>query len=126
MEKIKLHKWLAPAVLLALLTASCSRKSISESSSNTDDKYESSPAVTAQNYTPPPVITIPDEKASTNKEGELYYDDAQGYRYWRYCDGKYYLDRKYNTGKVSGKKLAHKKTGRKARTTGTDGYAISQ
>ncbi|MFN8251278.1 MAG: hypothetical protein U0V75_05290 [Ferruginibacter sp.] len=126
MKKIKLHKWSAPAVILILLFVSCSRKTFSESSSNTEDRYEPATINNSKNYTPPPVISIPDEKARTNKEGELYYDDANGYRYWRYCDGKYYLDKKYDTGSLAKKKKSRKKPGKKVNSTGPDEYATNE
>jgi hypothetical protein len=68
-------------------------------------------------YRPPPVIYISDELARTNRNGELYYDNEYGYRYWKFCDGKYYLDSKYemsddNDGRGRSKKYKkgkHKK-----------------
>jgi hypothetical protein len=48
-----------------------------------------------EGYRPPMVIVISDDRARTNRNGEMYYDNEYGYRYWRYCDGKYYLDSKY-------------------------------
>lgn len=47
-------------------------------------------------YRPPAVIIISDDWASTTRNGERYYDNEYGYRYWRNCDGKYYLDVKYD------------------------------
>jgi hypothetical protein len=46
-------------------------------------------------YRPPAVIYISDDLARTNRKGEVYYDNEYGYRYWKFCDGKYYLDSKY-------------------------------
>jgi hypothetical protein len=48
-----------------------------------------------EGYRPPMVIVISDDRARTDRNGEMYYDNEYGYRYWRYCDGKYYLDSKY-------------------------------
>jgi hypothetical protein len=48
-----------------------------------------------EHYRPPAVIIISDNLARTNRNGEMYYDNEYGYRYWRFCDGKYYLDSKY-------------------------------
>jgi hypothetical protein len=46
-------------------------------------------------YIPPSVIYISDNLARINRNGEMYYDNEYGYRYWKFCDGKYYLDAKY-------------------------------
>ena len=110
MKKIKLHQWLSLVLFMAVLT-SCSKKSYpSENAADVEEQqYESSKNASADDYTPPQVITIPDERARSNKEGELYYDNEYGYRYWRYCDGKYYLDAKYENAKAAGKKLSRKK-----------------
>lgn len=51
-----------------------------------------------EKYIPPPVITVSDDLAKSTKDGELYYDNEFGYRYWRNSDGKYYLDAKYGRG----------------------------
>jgi hypothetical protein len=54
------------------------------------------------------VINISDELAKSNKEGEMYYDNEYGYRYWRFNDGKYYLDAKYGSGAKPDKKTVKK------------------
>lgn len=46
-------------------------------------------------YRPPAVIVISDNLASMSRNGEMYYDNEYGYRYWRNCDSKYYLDARY-------------------------------
>jgi hypothetical protein len=113
MKKIKLHKWSALFFVFLITAVSCNQKSFPVNSNSTDDKNES--AAVAGSPVPPAVITISDEKASTNKEGELYYDDENGYRYWRYSDGKYYLDRKYDKGSNPKKKTTTRKKARKNR-----------
>ena len=108
MKKYKLHQWLPLLFALVFFTA-CNQKEYPGNSSDSVDKYESAkPAAGA--YTPPPVISIPDDLAKANKEGEMYYDNEYGYRYWRLSDGKYYLDAKYNNAGVKpAKKLVKKK-----------------
>ncbi len=97
MKKIKLHKRLALLLLLSMAVYGCNKKSFPSNSNSTDDSYNTAAAVNAAAL-PPQVITIPDEKAKTTKDGEVYYDDTNGYRYWRYNDGKYYLDRTHDSG----------------------------
>jgi hypothetical protein len=75
-----------------------------------------------QGYRPPMVIIISDGLARTNRNGEMYYDNDYGYRYWRYCDGKYYLDSKYEmddsgSGRSSSKKY---KKGKNKKEDGDD------
>src|SRR4051812_1620225 len=97
MKKLKLHQWLLFPVLPLVIFTACSKKNYPASNSvENAEKYEGKNAVAA-NYTPPQVILIPDQVAHINKEGEMYYDDDYGYRYWRSADGKYYLDSKYKT-----------------------------
>jgi len=121
MNKHKLHQWL-PVLLLVVLFTSCSQKEIpGNNASTTDDKYESAKPREAR-YTPPQVITIADEQAKTTKDGEMYYDDKDGYRYWRQSDGKYYLDEKYVAGASPNKKLA-KKMAKLHRKENSDSYA---
>lgn len=91
MKKIKLHQWLA-LLFFTTLCVACSKKVIN---SGIKVDVEMTKALPDSLYTPPAFIIIPDNKAKINKEDELYYDDAYGYRYWRYNDGKYYLDKKY-------------------------------
>jgi hypothetical protein len=116
MKKVKLHQW-----LLILLTAatiySCSKKNFL--SKNTD---EVTAAETVNNYTPPPVIIITDDKAKSNKDGELYYDNEFGYRYWRYCDGKYYLDAKYESGARPSKKDVDRRKTKKVKKEDTEAF----
>lgn len=126
MKKIKLHKWSVLFSVLLITAVSCSRKSFPVNSNDTGKKNESAAITGTSSQLPQAVITISDEKASTNKEGELYYDDENGYRYWRYSDGKYYLDRKYDKATGSKKKAANRKKTRKTRnTTAGSEYASS-
>ena len=105
MKSFKLHQWLPLLFALVIFTA-CSRKNFpGNNNSGTPDKYENS---VNEEYTPPAVISISDELAKANKEGEMYYDNEYGYRYWRFCDGKYYLDTKYGSGAKPDKKIAKK------------------
>lgn len=104
MTKHKLHQWLFLLTAL-IIFASCSQKNFPGNNTVSDDKYGT--ATTAA-YVPEPVITIADEKAKINKEGEMYYDNEYGYRYWRMADGKYYLDAKYESGAKPDKKMARK------------------
>jgi hypothetical protein len=99
MPPIKLHKWYFAIIFAAFIAVGCSNKNVAQKSNNEKDEIEM-----PDDYTPPPVITIPDEKAKTNKEGELYYDNEYGYRYWKNCNGQYYLDVKYERDGVKPKK----------------------
>jgi hypothetical protein len=64
-------------------------------------------------YRPPTVIIIADNLASVNRNGEMYYDNEYGYRYWRNCDSKYYLDSKYERdGYYSGERRKGKQKGK--------------
>lgn len=109
MKKYNLHQWLPLMMLVVIIFASCSKKTYPASNTNeTEDKYEDVKTATGNDYTPPPVIFIADDKAKSNKDGELYFDDEFGYRYWRNCDGKYYLDAKYESGAGPNKKNAKK------------------
>ena len=108
MNKYKLHQWLTLLIALVIF-AGCSKKNFPDNTANNEDKYEN--ARSADNvYTPPPVINITDDIAKSNKEGEMYYDNEYGYRYWKFCDGKYYLDAKYESGAKPDKKTAKKNT----------------
>lgn len=82
------------ASLLIFLFSNCSRKNYTSKTKEADQ--EESVEAKDPDYRPAPVIYVPDEKAKTNKQGEMYYDNEYGYRYWRFCDGKYYLDAKYD------------------------------
>ena len=127
MKRNKLHQWFALSSILAVLAAGCSSKSFPSGSGTSDDKFETTSGNSNSSYLPPQVITISDEKAKTNKEGELYYDDEYGYRYWKYSDGKYYLDQKYDTGSGPKKKAGNGKKGRKSnRTNSAQEYATSR
>src|SRR5882762_5259894 len=106
MEKYKLHKWF-PLLFSLIVFSACSKKNYPDNNVATREKYEN--AKTAdERYTPPPVISISDELAKSNKEGEMYYDNEYGYRYWRFRDGKYYLDAKYESGAKPNKKVTKK------------------
>jgi len=117
MKSFKLHQWLPLLFALVIFTA-CSKKNFP--GNNNSEKQENYENQANSNYTPPPVISISDELAKSNKEGEMYYDNEYGYRYWRFCDGKYYLDSKYEYGAKPGKKIAkkqNKKQRKKAKET---------
>ena len=104
-----------------MIFAGCSKKNYPDNNANTtEDKYENIKKEEA--YTPPPVITILDEQAKSNKDGEMFYDNDYGYRYWRFCDGKYYLDTKYETGASPNKKIAKKKGKKQRKQTAVDDY----
>jgi hypothetical protein len=109
MKKYNLQLWLPLMILVVIFFASCSKKTYPESNTtDSEDKYENTKTGTGNDYVPPPVIVIADEKAKSNKDGELYYDNELGYRYWRSCDGNYYLDAKYESGAGPSKKVAKK------------------
>jgi hypothetical protein len=106
MKKHKLHQRLS-LFLALMMFLSCSQKNFPVNDTVSAEQYHSSPAAKTA-YVPEPVITLPDEKAQMNKEGEMYYDNAYGYRYWRMADGRYYLDSKYESGAKPDKKIARK------------------
>jgi hypothetical protein len=110
MKKYYLHQWLTLLIALVMLAA-CSKKNYPANNTvAAEDKTANAAINTPSNdYIPPPVINIPDEQAKSNKDGELYYDTELGYRYWRSCDGNYYLDAKYESGASPSKKNAKKK-----------------
>lgn len=111
MKKHKLHQRLF-LFLLAISIVSCSKKNYStNASSENEAKFEKSIA-SLGSYIPPQIISISDDIAKSNKDGELYYDNEMGYRYWRSSDGKYYLDSKYATGASPQKQLNNKKAKR--------------
>ncbi len=127
MQQLKLHKWLAAILFITLAAScsrsNYPARSPREDRNEERDMYpgtaelppgqakkvygEQSARVFApgqrkkmqrnSDYRPPAVIIISDDLASSNRNGELYYDNEYGYRYWRNCDGKYYLDVKYET-----------------------------
>jgi hypothetical protein len=100
-------------LVLSLIFNSCSKKNYISTIAAIDDvKNESIKTKDADTYIPPLTIIIPDDKAKTNKEGELYYDNENGYRYWRNSDGKYYLDAKYEKGETPKKKFVKKRNGK--------------
>lgn len=125
MKKIKLHQRLSLLFLSAALIASCAKKNF-PADSEKDDRTEAVGTIPVA-YAPPAIIQISDDKAKTTKEGELYYDDEYGYRYWRYNDGKYYLDQKYSKGAPSKRKTASKKKSVKAsKSTADNEYTSSR
>jgi hypothetical protein len=110
MKKYVSHRWLPFIMLVVIITAGCSKKAYSANNViDNEDKYEKPKSDTGNNYTPPPIIFITDDKARSNRDGELYYDDEQGYRYWRAVDGTYCLDAKYAAGASPSRKYAKKK-----------------
>jgi hypothetical protein len=118
MKRIKLHQWPVLFLAFAAFAAACSQKSFTAATNSAAEKYELPDAGKNNNtYLPPPVLIISDEKAKTNKEGELYYDDGYGYRYWKYSDGKYYLDQRYENSSVQKKKTAVRKKNTKTGNT---------
>ncbi|MBP6022906.1 hypothetical protein [Ferruginibacter sp.] len=121
MNKYKLHQWLLLLLMTFVLT-NCSKKNYP--TENTEEQYKNSNAAAENKYTPPQVITISDDIAKSNKEGELYYDNEKGYRYWRYCDGKYYLDSKYERGEIPKKKYAKKASKKQRKQSQDENYAI--
>ncbi len=108
MNKYKLHQWLPLLLLLVIQLTSCSRKNLPGTNAGMQEQYQNE--VSGNTVTlPVAVISIPDELSKANKEGEMYYDNAAGYRYWRFCDGRYYLDTKYEYGSKPYKKTSKKK-----------------
>jgi hypothetical protein len=109
MKKYYLYQWLPLMMLVVIIFTSCSKKTYPENNNtDTEEKYDNIKSDTGNDYVPPPLIVIADEKAKSNKDGELYYDNELGYRYWRSCDGNYYLDAKYESGAAPSKKVAKK------------------
>ena len=119
MNKLKLQQWLP--VLLILVISSCSHKELPGNNATvTEDRFENAKSKEPK-YVPLPVISIADELAKSTKDGEMYYDDKEGYRYWRQSDGKYYLDEKYIAGASPNKKLV-KKMAKQQRKENNDSY----
>jgi hypothetical protein len=89
MPPIKLHKWYFAAILLFVITTSCSNKSMPQKT------IENTAIEIPVDYSPPTFIVVANDKVKTNAEGELYYDNEYGYRYWKRSDGKFYLDENF-------------------------------
>ncbi len=107
MKRSKLYQWL-PMLFTLVIFIACSKKNFpGNNTPDSKDRYLN--AAGNGGYTPAAVLSISDELAKSNKEGEMYYDNEYGYRYWRFCDGKYYLDSKYESGARPGKKMAKKR-----------------
>jgi hypothetical protein len=118
MKKYKLQQWLPFFIAMAFF-AGCSKKNyLQTSAADIDNKYKNTK--TASAYTAPQVITISDELAKSNRDGEMYFDNEHGYRYWRFCDGKYYLDSKYESGASPDKKSAKKKLKKQSKKNTTE------
>jgi hypothetical protein len=94
MKKNNLYQWLIVFTVAACTFTACAKNNNAFKSNLTaNNKVEI--IETDSIFIPPSVITVPDDKVKTNKEDELYYDDENGYRYWKNNDGKFYLDPKY-------------------------------
>lgn len=104
MKKHKLHQRFT-FIFTILIFASCSQKNFP---ANNAAEAESFHTLIPEKYIPEAVLVISDEKVKINKEGEMYYDDEYGYRYWKMADGKYYLDNKYINGARPDKKTSQK------------------
>jgi hypothetical protein len=89
MHAIKLHKWYFVTLLLFALSTSCSNKSIAQKTN------ENAAVEMPTDYIPLPMIEVANDKVKTNTQGELFYDNEYGYRYWKKSDGKFYLDEKF-------------------------------
>lgn len=108
MNKYNLHQWFC-LLLIALFFAACSKKNFPvNSNADVDSHFESGINNKPSNYISPKVISIDDALSKLNKDGEIYYDDELGYRYWRLDDGKYHLDAKYLSGALPGKRSSKK------------------
>ncbi|MBP6431165.1 MAG: hypothetical protein KA319_05310 [Ferruginibacter sp.] len=90
MPPIKLHKWYLAIAIVTTIIVGCSNKNISQKT------IEKEAIEIPEDYTPPQVITVPTDKEKANSEGEIYYDNEYGYRYWKKSDGKFYLFKKIN------------------------------
>jgi hypothetical protein len=91
-NNLPVNNEIAIAVLYTNLVANTDSNSVVKPKKNSAKKIkQKAPA----GYVPPYFIFILDEAAKANKEGEMYFDNEYGFRYWRYFDGKYYLDTKY-------------------------------
>lgn len=121
MKLLAPYKWLIPAILIMLM-ASCSRKNYASRNQNTTEASANDNNYSNDRYQPPAYVYMSDDQAKTNRDGELYYIDPKGYRYWKFCDGKYYLDAKYdrlNADNTPQPKQSKKKS-RKARKNNSD------
>ena len=103
MKKYNFYQLFA-LLLVLLFFEACSKKNF-PANSNTDSEAK---YVSSTSYFPPLVISIHEEFSKINKDGEMYYDDDSGYRYWRLEDGKYHLDAKYLSGYLPNKKSTRK------------------
>ena len=123
MKKFNLHQWL-PLLTALVIFAGCSKKSYpAKNDSDASDKYENTAPANDNVYSPPPVVSITDDQAKSNKDGEMYYDNELGYRYWKFCDGKYYLDTKYESGGAPNKKIAKKQSKKERKKSKKEDYA---
>jgi hypothetical protein len=92
-------------LIILLFIGGCSNKNyMSKNSQDSGLIYQNTKAKPDSSYVPIAVIDISDEFAKINKEGEIYFDNELGYRYWKLSDGKFYLDAKYLSEKASKKK----------------------
>ncbi len=106
MKKIKLYKQLFFIGFSVIIATSCSNKNYPAKNKSPE---EAAIALSDTEQLPPQVIIIADEQAKVNRDGELYFNDTNGYLYWRHCDGKYYLDAKYENRQLPKRKLVNKK-----------------
>ncbi len=108
MKKYNLQQWFS-LLLICLFFAACSNKNFPvNSNADADIRFENGKNAVATNAIPPQVISINDALSKLNKDGEIYYDDEMGYRYWRLDNGKYHLDAKYLSGALPGKRSSKK------------------
>ena len=109
------NKWLILFLSIILLT-SCSRRNYSSQRQGNDETTTlKDPRDSDHSIQPPEYIALSDDQAKANRDGELYFIDSNGYRYWKFCDGKYYLDSKYdrlNNVPTSNSKLSKRKNKR--------------
>ena len=94
MKYFKFYQWLTLMLVAGIFATGCSKKNYATKVESNEDE-EATYVNRDMNNRPQEVIYISDEKSKTNRNGEIYYDDENGFRYWKYCDGKYYLDSKY-------------------------------
>jgi hypothetical protein len=99
-NNLPINNEIASAVLDKNALANTDSISLIKSKKNTTKNKKQKPP---SGYVPPYFVFILDEAAKTNREGEMYFDNEYGYRYWRYFDGKYYLDAKYASFYLSNK-----------------------
>lgn len=113
MQNNKLHQWLIVLVIVSLFSTSCSKKNYVAKQEEKEDEAEIYENRNLNNR-PPEVLYINDENAKTNRNGEIFYEDENGFRYWKFCDGKYYLDSKYEQNGYTPEKK-NKKTNKKVK-----------